>query len=115
MINIIAESGIIDSHIRFKMLNGKCENLKEQEGTVFDIIGYMETEQGYEDDIRKILSIYTNDGRVFGTNSATVIRTFEAMVESFGEPTEENPIKGVGVYAKTSAKGRTFLDLDFAE
>lgn len=112
---ILSESGIKDPKIRFKMLNGKCDRLADCVGNVFDIIGYMLVESDRDGDIVTILDLYTADGRAIGTNSATVRRTFEAMVESFGEPTEETPLTGIVVISKPSAKGRSFLDIDFAE
>ena len=112
---IISESGITDAKIRFKMLNGKCDRLADCVGNVFDIIGYMLVESERDGETATILDIYTADGRAIGTNSATVRRTFEAMVEAFGAPTEESPLTGIVVTSKPSAKGRAFLDIDFTE
>lgn len=112
---IISESGIVDSKIRFKMLNGKCDRLADCVGNVFDIVGYMIVENERDGETVTILDILTSDGRAIGTNSATVRRTFEAMLESFGNPTEETPFTGIVVTSKPSAKGRSFLDIDFAE
>ena len=115
MAKIIAESGIINPQVRFKMLNGKGDKLSNHVGSVMDIIGYMILEKiDSEGEEQLILNVYTNDGRVIGTNSRTVCETFEAMVSSFGEPTEETPIKSVIVKSTPSAKGRNFLDFDFA-
>ncbi len=115
MINVIKESGIVSPVIRFKMLNGKCDRLSDSAGSVIDITGYMLLERDKGGDIVTVLDILTDDGRVMGTNSATVRETFEAMCDSFGEPTEETPLRSVVITSKESAKGRTFLDFDFAE
>lgn len=115
-VNIISKSGIEDSKTMFKILNGKCERLRDAVGTVFDITGYIASIQYNEDgDEVRILSICTDTGRIYGTNSPTVIRTFDAMLESFPAPTPENPLTGVTVISRESAKGRNYIDIDFAE
>lgn len=116
MINILSQSGITDSKLAFKILNGKCERLREAVGTVFDITGYVLSEQENADgEIVKILSITTDTGRVYGTNSPTVVRTFESMILTFPAPTPETPLTGITVRSCESKKGRTYIDLDFAE
>lgn len=116
MLNVISQSGIDDSRLSFKILNGKCERLRDAVGTVFDVTGYVMSEQEDADgEPVKILSICTDTGRVYGTNSPTVIRTFEAMLLSFPAPTAESPLQGITVRSCESKKGRTYIDLDFAE
>ena len=94
--NIISQSGTIDSKTLFRMMNGKCDKLRECAGDTVDIVGHAVIDQPNSDgDLKTILYLIFNDGRICATNSATVYRTFLAMVIAFGEPTEENPLKDV--------------------
>lgn len=113
--NIISKSGTIDSKTLFRMMNGKCEKLRDCAGDTVDIIGHAVIDQPNTDgELKTILYMMFSDGRICASNSPTVRRTFDAMVIAFGEPTESNPLKNVLIVEAKSKNGRTFLDLDFA-
>lgn len=114
--NVLSLSGNIDSKTLFRMMNGKCDKLRECAGDTVDIVGHAVINQPNSDgDMKTILYLLFSDGRICATNSATVHRTFTAMVVAFGDPTEETPLKDVVIVESKSKNGRTFLDLDFAE
>lgn len=114
---IIEKSGNYDSVAMFRMLNGKCDTLKNHVGEVFNVIGYVSCET---DDEKTILYIATENPdtsvrEILATNSGTVKRTFAAMIISFGMPDETNPINNVVVTSGKSRNGRDFIDLDIVE
>lgn len=106
---IISKSGNFDEIDMFRMMNGKCDKLKDHIGAIMDCIGYVLVQT---DDEKEILYIAADNGLVVATNSPTVKRTFSAMLLSFGAPSAEKPIKGIKVTSSMSAHGREFLDLD---
>lgn len=112
---VIVKSEGITPETMFRMMNGKTDGLKTAVGDTFDIIECAEIEQtDINGEPVTVVFIVTDDGRVMGSNSATVRRTFEALVESFGLPSPFAPYKNMTVIQKNSKKGRTYLDLDFA-
>lgn len=112
---ILEKSGDFDSKTLFRMMNGKCEKLRECVGDTVDIVGYAIIEQKNTDgEETEILYLAFNDGRIAATSSPTVRRTFEAMVTAFGAPTDETPLVNVVIVEAESKKGRNFLDIDFA-
>ena len=115
MANTIIQSDGITPEMKFRMMNGKTDGLKSAVGETFDIIECAEIEQ---DDINgepiTVVFFVTDDGRTLGSNSATVRRTFEALIESFGLPSPSSPYRNMTVIQKSSKKGRTYLDIDFA-
>jgi hypothetical protein len=115
MAKIIIKSEGITPETMFRMMNGKTDGLKSAVGDKFDVVECAEIEQtDMNGEPVTVVFIVTDDGRVFGSNSATVRRTFEALVESFGLPTPFLPYKNMTVVEKASKKGRNYLDLDFA-
>lgn len=115
MAQILESTGNFDSKTLFRMMNGKCEKLRDCIGDTVDIIGYAIIEQtNTNGDETEILYMAFKDGRIAATSSPTVRRTFEAMVTAFGAPTDENPLINVVIVESQSKKGRNFLDIDFA-
>lgn len=117
MANIIIKTKGVDPKDMFRMMNGKTDGLKTAVGEVFDVIDCAEIEQeNPEGQPVKVVFLVLEDGRVLGSNSATVRKTFESMIACFGEPSEQNPWTGVTIISKKSqAKGREYLDLDFVK
>jgi len=113
---IIVKSEGITPETMFHMMNGKTDGLKTAVGDTFDIVECAEIEQtDINGEPVTVVFVVTDDGRVLGSNSATVRRTFEALVESFGLPSPFAPYKNMTVIQKKSKNDRTYLDLDFAD
>lgn len=115
MAKTIIQSEGITPEMKFRMMNGKTDGLKSAVGDTFDIVECAEVEQlDINEEPVTVVFIVTDDGRMLGSNSPTVRRTFEALIESFGIPSPETPYKNITVLEKKSKKGRTYLDIDFA-
>lgn len=100
---------------QFKILNGKCESLKNCIGNTYDIVGYAKLDTENKDGTPVELVVFiTESGECIATNSKVCIKSFEAMVEAFGTPTVDTPITEVQVIEGTSKNGRTFLDITLA-
>lgn len=108
---IIEKSAGLSDRQVFNIAHGNAvEKMSDHDGRVIDIVEYVlytdtDTKTGTE---KELLAVATNDGDIIGTNSATVITTFRAMVEQFGMPLLSVEIKG-GI----SKNGRKFFDLSF--
>ena len=113
---ITRESGNFTPEEKFRMLNGKCDTLKMHVGIVDDVTGYAYEPGSEQEDTPSILYIAFKIEGIIATTSPTVIRTFFAMCEAFGDPTEEKPLKRVAVLEKDNTRGtRKFLDIDFVK
>ena len=88
---------------------GNLARMKDNVGRRFDIVDYIryEDERGDDEKEQQLLAIVTAEGDVLSTNSGTIIRTFDAMIEQF-----ELPITDVEIYSQTNPKnGRTYLNI----
>lgn len=110
---VISKSGTFDKVDEFRMMNGKCDKMKDNVGCVIDCVGYMLAKT--DDGEREILYVIADNGLILASNSDTVKRTFKLMCDTFGNPTQENPIRGITVTSATSSHGREFLDLDMVK
>ena len=108
---IISKSGEFTPVEMFKMLNGKSPKMSRNVGVVFDCVGYLETAPDNEDE-QSVLYVAADNGEIYATTSDTVRKTFRAMLDSFGEPTKDTPIKNVTILEGESRNGRKFIDLD---
>ena len=110
--NIISQSDNLSPREIFRMME-EAEALKNYNGMTFDIDAYVL----YEDidkktgEMRKILAIRTDSGTILGTNSATVIATFDRMLNALGFP-----IQNVQVSLTENKKsGRQFANLHLVD
>lgn len=93
-------------------MSPKMQNMKSIKGSVLEVSAWCK----YEDvdvktgEVRPILSIETPEGEVFGTNSATFISDFEAMVDMFGE----GGVDALEIISGTSKAGREFITCAYA-
>ena len=104
-------SGLTDRQV-FTITHGNnLVKLSDNDGRQFDVVEYIlysdaDPKTGEE---RELLALVTNDGDILSTNSATVIRTFRDMLESF-----TIPLTDIVIESGTSKNGRTFYDIRFA-
>ena len=85
---------------------GNLGRMKDNIGRTLDIVGYVRYEDTDSDGkVRDLLAIITGDGDIVATNSGTLIRTFDAMIEQF-----PLPINDVQIYSNTSKNGREYLN-----
>lgn len=85
---------------------GNLGRMKDNIGRTLDIVGYMRYEDTDSDGkVRDLLAIITGDGDIVATNSETMIRTFDAIIEQF-----PLPINDVQIYSNTSKNGREYLN-----
>lgn len=104
-------SGLTDRQV-FTITHGNnLVKLSDNDGRQFDVVEYIlysdaDPKTGEE---RELLALVTNDGDILSTNSATVIRTFRDMLESF-----TMPLTDIVIESGTSKNGRTFYDIRFA-
>ena len=109
--NVISKSNGLTKKQIFNVTNGQSEKLSTFDGVMITIKDYLLYEdlnqQGQQ---QKLLALVTEDGDIMTTNSSTVIRTFERMLEQ----EFELPIADVMVISGTTKAGRTFYDLKFA-
>lgn len=103
-------------------MNPETKKISEQVGSVIEIAMYckfLDTKDEKQEDgsIKqkdvKIFSILTPDGEVFATNSETLMRDFDSIVELYKECGEELP--PITVITGTSKKGREFITCKVAE
>lgn len=111
---IIEKSNGLTDRKLFKMTQGKgLTKVSDCDGRQFDIVDYViytdsNSRTGEE---QELLAFSTETGEILSTNSATVIRSFRAMIEAF----ETLPITGVCVLSGQSKNGRTYYDIDLVD
>lgn len=103
-------------------MNPETKKLSEQAGSVIEVAMYckfLDTKDEKQEDgsvkqkDEKIFSILTPDGEVFATNSETLMRDFDSIVELYKECGEELP--AITVITGTSKKGREFITCKVAD
>lgn len=108
---IIKQSAGLEKKQIFNVTNGQSEKLSTFDGVMITIKDYLLYEDlNQQGQPQKLLALVTEDGDIMTTNSSTVIRTFERMLEQ----EFELPITDVMVVSGTTKAGRTFYDLKFA-
>lgn len=87
--------------------NQTNEKMSDYKGEIVTIVDWVEYEDVSENDgeIRRLLSVKTDDGRVLVTNSATFRRELFYMLEIFGN----EPLPPVKIVGGTSKGGREFI------
>lgn len=89
--------------------DGKCRNVKDNAGALFDVhsfIHFIKPDKDGKD--REHLIMITEDDEAFVTQSDTVIRSFFDMLNTFGLP-----LKDVEIVQDTNKKnGREFYNLE---
>ena len=109
--NIIMQSDGLTKKQIFNITNGASNKLSTYDGVVMTIVEYIlyedKNQQGQD---QKLLAIVTEEGDIMTTNSATVIRSFESMIEQGFEL----PITDVQIVSRTTKNGRTNYDIKFA-
>ena len=114
---ILRKSGEFTDVQMFKMLNRKSPKMSKYVGTVFNCTGFLDVEKDENDaeDFQSSLFLKSETGEIYATTSNSVRNTFDAMLISFGEPTDEKPIKNIVILDVESKNGRHYLGLDIAE
>lgn len=94
------------------MNSNETKKMLDAEGSELEVVAWVI----YEDDpdaktgeVKKVLSIQTADGEIFGTISPTFIKEFEKIADYFGED-----VGNIKVITGTSKAGRTFVSCDVA-
>lgn len=108
-VSIISKSsGLVDRQV-FKILQGNnLGRLRDNVGRKLDIVEYVRyTDTKADGTMQNLLAIVTGEGDIIATNSATAIRSFDAMLEAGFTM----PIADVEVYSATSKSGRPYCDL----
>lgn len=95
----------------FLVTSPEIKKMKELSGTTVKLLDWVmfksvDRETG---DPYKVLSIKTDNG-VYATNSATMIESFEQIVECF-----ENDFSAINIFEGHSNRGRNFLMCSYAE
>ena len=106
---IIEHSENVDKRTLYKLTkSGSLEKVKDHDGEQFTIVDYvLFTDDNSDGEEKTILSFVTADGECFGTNSATVIKSFLAMKEIFGLPIED-----VAITSGQSKHGTRYFNLE---
>ena len=85
---IIQKSDGLDERQIFKLTRGDCQKMKDCVGVQFDVAEYVlytDTDKKTGEE-RELLILVTPEGESYGTNSATVIKTFLDMLDTFTLP-----------------------------
>lgn len=114
---IVRKSGDFSPVQMFKMLNRKCMKMSKNVGIKFDCTGYVDVDKDENDstDTKPTLFVKSSTGEIYSSTSNSVRNTFDAMIISFGEPTEEKPIKNIMIIETESKNGRNYLGLDILQ
>ena len=104
--------------IYFLTMSPAAQKMKDHKDSEIEIAAFClyedekRNENGENEGVQQILSILTNDGEIFATNSPTFIDDFIKMWELF---TEMNcPVNAIRVIGGQSKKGREFITCTYA-
>ena len=102
----------MDRRTSYKIMNSNeaCK-MSDAEGSVLDVkawVIYNDTDEK-TGEIKKVVSLMTDDGEIFGTISGTFIREFEKIADHCG-----NHCGSIKVISGTSKAGRTYITCDIA-
>lgn len=89
--------------VALKMVDVKGQRIEIAHYAIFDDVGA----DGYE---KRVCSILTPSGEVYGTISKTFIAEFDALVEIFGDE-----LTAINVVSRQSNKGRDFIVCTLAD
>lgn len=92
----------------YRIMNSmETKRMMDAEGSVLEVVAWII----YEDDpdpktgdVKKVLSLMTADGEIFGTISPIFITEFEKIVKHFGDD-----VGNIKVISGTSKSGRAFV------
>lgn len=106
---ILNKSGELTSKQMYDMVMGQgIQKMKDAVGQVIEVQAWVHYEDVNQDGvIQELLSIYTEDGEVFATNSKTFRTDFLQMVEFFNSFGEQ--VKAINVISGTSKGNREFI------
>ena len=112
---IVKSSKDLSTSETYKMtMDAGIQKMREAVGSRLDIAAYCKYEDENKDgDTQTILSVMTDDGEVFATNSPTFIREFDRMVDLFKASGED--LRAIKVITGTSKAGREFITLTLAD
>ena len=109
--NILKQSNGLTKKQIFNITNGQSDKLSGFDGVMITIKDYLLYEdKNQQDQDQKLLALITEDGDILTTNSSTVIRTFERMLEQGFDV----PIADVMIVSGQTKAGRTYYDIKFA-
>lgn len=102
----------LDKRASYKLMNSnETKKMSDADGSILEVVAwviYSDTDNKTGDE-KKVISLQTTDGEIFGTISETFIREFEKIAEHFG-----NDVGDIKVISGTSKSGRTFITCDIA-
>lgn len=100
----------MDRRTSYKIMNSnETFKMSDAEGSVLDVkawVIYNDTDEKTGEK-KKVMSLMTDDGEIFGTISNTFIREFEKIADHF-----DNDVGSIKVISGTSKAGRTFITCD---
>lgn len=102
----------MDRKSAYRLMNSNAaKKMLDAEGSQLEIVAWVIYEDSDEStgEIKKVLSLITTDGEIFGTISPTFIREFEKMADYFGDDLTE-----ISVISGKSKSGRTYITCDIA-
>ena len=110
-INILKTSNLTEDDEYMLIYANNAKQLQTLEGEIVDITAYVIYEE-MKDGANKaatIISILTEDGNVYGSNSATFIKSFENMVDFWTQKGKPEKATHFLVQKGTSKTGREFI------
>lgn len=102
----------MDKKTAYKLMNSNAtKKMLDAEGAQLEIAAWViyEDQDNTTGEIKKVLSLGTTDGEIFGTISPTFIREFEKMADYFG-----GALTDISVISGKSKSGRTYITCDIA-
>lgn len=102
----------MDKKTAYRLMNSNAaKKMLAAEGSQLEIAAWVVYEDVDEStgEIKKVLSLSTTDGEIFGTISPTFIREFEKMADYFGDD-----LTDITVISGKSKSGRTYITCDIA-
>lgn len=102
----------MDKKTTYKLMNSNStKKMLDAEGSQLEIGAWViyEDSDNTTGEVKKVLSLGTTDGEIFGTISSTFIREFEKMADYFGDD-----LTDIKVISGKSKSGRTYITCDIA-
>lgn len=103
----------MDKRTSYRLMNSsEIQKMSEADGSILEVAAWVIFEDVDEStgEVKKVVTIKTADGELFGTISPTFIREFENMCKHFG-----NDVGNIKVVSGTSKAGRTFITCDISD
>ena len=101
----------MDRKTAYRLMNSNAtKKMSDAEGSQLEIASWVIYEgTDATGEIKKVLSLSTTDGEIFGTVSSTFIKEFEKMFEYFGDD-----LTDISVISGKSKSNRTYITCEIA-